>query len=150
MPSVVLAQSFAVTYTYDSQGRLSEAVSDEGTSVKYSYDNVGNLTTVVTESASQDGVEASGDIPARFALYESYPNPFNPVATIAFDVKEVVLVKLTVFDLLGKEVTKLVNRVYFPGRYKAKFEPKGLASGLYFYRIEMGAFRDVKKMLLIK
>jgi hypothetical protein len=65
-------------------------------------------------------------------------------------VPKAVNVKLTVYDILGKEVAVLVNETKQPGFYEAEFNASGLATGVYFYKIEAGKFNSVKKMMLVK
>ncbi|CUU04987.1 Por secretion system C-terminal sorting domain-containing protein, partial [Candidatus Thermokryptus mobilis] len=89
-------------------------------------------------------------MPSSFKLYQNYPNPFNPNTTIEFEIPERASVKLVVYDILGREVEKLVDKELEPGRYKVNFEGSELSSGVYFYRLEAGKFADVKKMLLVK
>ena len=111
---------------------------------------------VVTAEASVDVSLAvsvddqDGTVPTEFRLYQSFPNPFNPSAQIPFDVKNAVSVKLKIYDIIGREVRTLVDRRMEPGRYHAFFEAGKLPSGIYFYHIEMGRFREVKKMILLK
>ena len=88
--------------------------------------------------------------PQNYHLSQNYPNPFNPVTMIRFDVKEPVHVVLIVHDLLGREVAKLVNKQFQAGTYQIKFDGSELPSGLYFCRIQMGKYRDLKKMILMK
>ncbi len=85
-----------------------------------------------------------------YSLAQNYPNPFNPETTIEFSIPEASNVKLSVFDILGREVTTLVNEFKSAGAYRAKFNAAKLASGLYLYRIEAGNFVSVKKMMLLK
>lgn len=145
------AQPYTVEYTYDVQGRLTRAALSTTYSISYTYDAAGNLLAAETGApVSIEGVGESGDLPSHFALHDSYPNPFNPTATISFDVKEPARVRLVVHDVLGRRVATLVDEERAPGRYRATFDARGLASGLYLYRIDMGAFRDVKTMLLVK
>ena len=92
----------------------------------------------------------SSNIPDRFRLYQNYPNPFNPATTIKFDIPKNTFVNITLFDILGREVRKLVNENRTAGTYEVRFDATDLASGTYFYRIEAGSFTDVKKMILIK
>ena len=89
-------------------------------------------------------------MPSSFKLYQNYPNPFNPNTTIEFEIPERASVKLVVYDILGREVEKLVDKELEPGRYKVNFEGSELSSGVYFYRLEAGKFADVRKMLLVK
>jgi subtilisin-like proprotein convertase family protein len=89
-------------------------------------------------------------IPNRFALYQNYPNPFNPATTIKYDIAKDVKVKITVYDLLGREVSVPVNEFKKSGSYSLNFDASRFASGVYFYRIEAGEFKDVKRMVLVK
>jgi hypothetical protein len=97
-----------------------------------------------------DVEQVANVIPSSFKLYQNYPNPFNPMTTIEFEIPERANVKLIVYDILGREVGKLVDKELEPGRYKVNFEASELSSGVYFYRLEAGKFADVKKMLLVK
>jgi len=92
----------------------------------------------------------NGEIPKEFKLFNNYPNPFNPVTTIKFDLPKDVQVNLKIYDVLGKEVTVLVNEIYKAGSYQISFNGSGLASGIYFYKINAGSFTDIKRMILIK
>jgi hypothetical protein len=88
--------------------------------------------------------------PAEFSLSQNYPNPFNPTTNIKFSLPKAGIVKLVVFDVLGREVATLVNEFKGVGQYVVDFDASSLASGVYFYKIETGDFKDVKKMLLVK
>lgn len=90
------------------------------------------------------------DIPASFALFQNYPNPFNPSTTIQFHIANRELVSLTVFDILGREVSMLVNEHLAPGVYSVKWNAAQLSSGVYFYRLQAGNFVQTKKLLLQK
>lgn len=89
-------------------------------------------------------------IPDKYLLEQNYPNPFNPRTNIKFQVKSAGVVKLVVLDILGKEVATLVNEKLQPGTYETTFDASTHPSGAYFYKIESGAFTDVKRMILIK
>ncbi len=90
-------------------------------------------------------------IPQVFHLSQNYPNPFNPLTKINYDIPQNSIVKLTIYDILGREVIKLVNNEFKqPGRYVVEFNGTNLASGVYFYRIEANDFIDSKKMVLVK
>jgi hypothetical protein len=91
-----------------------------------------------------------GIIPTQFNLSQNYPNPFNPNTIISFSVPQSDLVNLTVYNLLGQTVATLVNERLEPGNYKIDFNAQNLVSGAYFYVIEAGSFRSVKKMTLLK
>ncbi len=95
-------------------------------------------------------VPISNSIPENYYLSQNYPNPFNPVTNIRFSTTESEIVKLLVCDILGKELAVLVNESLKPGSYEVKFDATNFASGLYFYTLESGSFRETKKMVLIK
>ncbi|MBE2256611.1 MAG: SBBP repeat-containing protein [Ignavibacteria bacterium] len=106
--------------------------------------------TTIKYSQSVGIQNLSNEIPNKFSLMQNYPNPFNPSTTIKFDIQKQGFVTLKVYDMLGKEVSTLVNESLSPGRYKADFTTEGLTSGVYFYRLTTDDFSDVKRMLLIK
>jgi len=88
--------------------------------------------------------------PAKFELEQNYPNPFNPATTIRFTLPEKSLVTLKVYDMLGREVTTLVNDVKEAGTHVVKFAGKDLPSGMYLYTISAGNYTATKKMMLVK
>jgi len=92
----------------------------------------------------------SNNIPDKFELSQNYPNPFNPATYINFSIPEQGIVKLTIYDLLGREHAVLVNENLVAGTYKVNFDASGLASGVYFYKIQTNGFTDIKKMMLVK
>ena len=92
----------------------------------------------------------NSNIPVEYSLRQNYPNPFNPQTTISFDILKSGNVKLTVTDILGKELQILKNEYYTSGRHEVVFDGNNMASGVYFYKIESGDFTDSKKMVLIK
>ncbi|HEY3249713.1 MAG TPA: M14 family zinc carboxypeptidase [Ignavibacteria bacterium] len=96
------------------------------------------------------GISGNNNIPDRFSLEQNYPNPFNPKTQIKYALANAVDVKITVFDILGKEVAVLVNGKQNAGRYEIEFDATNFASGLYIYKIEAGSFSDIKKMMLVK
>ena len=88
--------------------------------------------------------------PKEFQLYQNYPNPFNPETTIQFDVKEDCQVTLVVYDLLGRQLAVLINEHHDAGGYKVSFDASVLPSGIYIYRIQMGTFHSVRKMIVLE
>jgi len=98
------------------------------------------------------GVEPiSTNVPEKYSLNQNFPNPFNPSTEIHYSVKENSFITLKVYNLLGKEVSTLVNGEYNPGTYKVNFTPSNLSSGIYFYTLYSNGIRvDSKKMLLNK
>ena len=110
--------------------------------------------------ASTNGLAVSPDIvgiqnittaiPDKYELYQNYPNPFNPSTSIRFDIPKAEKVQLIIYDMLGKEITKLVNEKLDAGTYEYKFDASSLSSGVYFYRLGSGDLSFTKRMLLIK
>ncbi len=96
------------------------------------------------------GIGQNTGIPMQYGLDQNYPNPFNPTTYIKFQLPEGGNVKITVFDILGKEVASLINEKMEAGYHNVEFNASNLASGLYIYKMESGDFTDVKKMMLIK
>lgn len=90
------------------------------------------------------------NIPTNYFLAQNYPNPFNPTTTIKYGLPKSGVLKLVVYDLLGREVKTLVNEFKQAGSYEINFNASSLASGVYLYRIEAGDFIDTKKLLLVK
>lgn len=92
----------------------------------------------------------SSENPIVYDLAQNYPNPFNPVTTIKYAVPEDALVKITVYNLSGKEVAVLVNEFKKVGFYNVVFNASNLPSGVYFYRMQAGNFSQTKQMILLK
>ena len=86
----------------------------------------------------------------QFELLPVYPNPFNPVTTISYNVKQAGQVSLTVFNLLGQEVTRLVDKKHVPGSYTVSWNAGNSPSGIYLCRMEAEGFEQVRKLLLVK
>lgn len=95
-------------------------------------------------------VQEIGGVPQTFSLSQNYPNPFNPSTVMYYELPVAGKVSLVVYNLLGQEVTTLVNEEQKVGRYRVEFSAPHLASGVYFYRLRAGSFSGVKKMVLIK
>jgi len=88
--------------------------------------------------------------PDRFELSQNYPNPFNPNTTISFSIPQKSDVSVKIYDILGNEVTTLVNETREAGRYNVNFNASNYSSGVYFYTIKAGNFNETKKMTLLK
>jgi hypothetical protein len=89
-------------------------------------------------------------LPEYFTLYQNYPNPFNPITTISWQMPEAGLVNLKIYDVLGREVTTLVNEEVSAGKHESVFNANRFSSGVYFYQLKAGEFMSVKKMILLK
>ncbi|MFO7524848.1 MAG: T9SS type A sorting domain-containing protein, partial [Ignavibacteriaceae bacterium] len=95
-------------------------------------------------------VEVEIGIPEQFALFQNYPNPFNPSTIIKFTIPSSSFVNLTVYDILGKEVSRLVNEVMPAGNYEIKFDASKLSSGIHYYKLSAGDYSMTKKMILLR
>lgn len=118
------------------------------TSVSAANDAVTYLNVILRPIATNSGneIQAVRD----FSLKQNYPNPFNPETNIIFSVKEKSEVTIVIYDINGKEVTKLANGVYQPGNYSIKWNASDFTSGVYFYKMTAGNFTEVRKMVFLK
>ncbi len=115
-----------------------------------------NLTTRIDIYASR--VNSSGtlasvshsSVPGEFVLHQNSPNPFNPTTTIKYQIPHKHHVTIKIFDLLGREITTLVNEEMSPGTHTVTWDAAGYTSGVYFYRITADRFTDVKRLLLLR
>jgi len=89
-------------------------------------------------------------LPLQYRLRQNYPNPFNSTTTISYSIPKLSIVELTLYDLLGREVTTLVNRKQSAGSYRVTFDGKYLSSGTYFVQMKVGEFIKTQKMVLLK
>jgi hypothetical protein len=92
----------------------------------------------------------ASEVPARFSLDQNYPNPFNPSTIISFGVANNAFITLKVFDALGREVSTLVSEELAAGTYSRHWDAANVASGVYFYRLQVGEFVGTKKMVLLR
>ena len=113
--------------------------------------NVDRQPEVVT-----DVRDARAKRPTSFSLRQNYPNPFNPSTKIRFEVPlnkggdRGLSIKLIIYDVLGREVTTLVNEQLKPGSYETEWDASNYPSGVYFYKLITEDFSKAKKMILIK
>lgn len=97
------------------------------------------------------GIEqVSYNIPLTYALYQNYPNPFNPSTKIRFDIPGSSNVKISLYDILGREVRKFIDDKLEAGSYLLNLDLSSLPSGIYFYRMETQGFTETRKMILLK
>jgi len=92
----------------------------------------------------------NSSVPEEFSLHQNYPNPFNPSTTIKFDLPKTSDVRLSVYDITGKEIETLVNEKLNAGSYETKWDGSKYVSGVYFCRIMYGDFTDAIKIILLK
>ena len=101
-------------------------------------------------TAQTIAVKKPEDIPTEYTLSQNYPNPFNPSTIIKYQMPEAAHISLKVYDVMGKEVATLVNSFQNSGSYDITFNAKGLASGIYFYKLNANGKQFINKMLLMK
>lgn len=104
----------------------------------------------IVKKFSPVGIKENVSIAKDYELFQNYPNPFNPTTTISYYIQKSGFVSLKVYDMLGKEVASLVNEVQTQGPKEISFNASSLSSGIYYYTISAGDFKDTKKMMLIK
>jgi photosystem II stability/assembly factor-like uncharacterized protein len=92
----------------------------------------------------------SEETPSSFSLSQNYPNPFNPTTSIKYSVSGIQNVKLVIYDILGKEIETLVNEKQSPSAYEVTFDGSKYASGIYFYTLIAGEYKETKKLVLLK
>jgi hypothetical protein len=163
------AGSDITTVKYSSSGSLQWAMKRNG-NINSSYleagyciavDNINNVfvagvndapdAIVIKYVQAPIGIQQTGsELPKQFELGQNYPNPFNPETNIEFSVPNAGFVRLALFDILGREVSELINQDLNAGKYKYNLNAGSLSSGVYFYRLTSGSFSEVKKMNLIK
>ena len=113
-------------------------------------DHLGVLTRFVLNPV---GIEPNGALnftPQKTLVWRNYPNPFNPVTTIEYQIPAGTKVTLKVLDVLGREVTTLVNEYQSAGHYQIRWKAVDRPSGIYFYQIQAGDFQSIQKMVLIR
>lgn len=109
------------------------------------------LKAAIDEMGGTTGIEyANTELPSDYSLDQNYPNPFNPSTTIRFSIPEAGNVKVSVYDVLGKEVEVLVSENMNAGVFNVSWDASRYASGIYFYKLQSDNFVSIKKMVLIK
>lgn len=141
---------YNVTFTADGYNPVTKS----NVTVKNNTATVLNVTMTKAKDKpgfsiyERDGIQ--NGIPPLYDLSRNYPNPFNPVTKINFDIPQSGLVTLKVYDMLGKEVATVVNEMKDAGYYTVLFDASRLSSGVYFYRLSSGGFSSVKSMVVLK
>jgi hypothetical protein len=103
-----------------------------------------------TFQISTSGVAGDPGLPSAYALNQNYPNPFNPATTIEYALPKAGRAVLTVYDVLGREVSTLVNGWNDAGVHTARWNAGGAASGVYYYRLQSGSYTGAKTMILVR
>lgn len=110
------------------------------------WSSVYNFTTTCLTSLNKSGSK----VPDKFVLHQNYPNPFNPSTKIKYDIPERGFTVITVYDEIGREISVLVKQELLAGTYNVTFDGSNLPSGIYFYKITLGDYSAIKKMVLMK
>jgi len=111
----------------------------------------GQITTIKYSQPPVGVIQTGNEVPEVYKLFQNYPNPFNPTTEIKFELPQNTFVTLKVYNAVGQVVAELVNNEYRnAGSYSVSFDGSKFASGIYFYSIEAGVYKDIKKMVLIK
>jgi len=131
----VVGQGTDALNSIDRAREITQYVHDE-------YDR--NFSTIVSVDNEHK------EVVNEFSLSQNYPNPFNPTSKIKYQIAKLGKVELKVYDILGREITTLVNDIKAPGIYEVTFNASQLASGVYFYRLISSDFVQTKKMMVIK
>lgn len=118
------------------------------TSPGSSYTTLPNICLIISGFVGSE--QPGNEIPVEYKLAQNYPNPFNPATKINFAIPKQGFVSLKVYDVLGRVVANLVNEVKPAGNYIVDFDAGNFASGVYFYKMEVNGFSDVKRMMVIK
>ncbi len=119
-------------------------------SVSVGWASVRDTNVVYKYVGTPLSVEVGSSVSALYDLVQNYPNPFNPTTVISYQLPVVCNVRLAVYDILGREVSVLVDESKNAGTYEVRFDGSGLASGVYFYRLQAGKFVETKKLLLLR
>ncbi|MFC1563887.1 T9SS type A sorting domain-containing protein [candidate division KSB1 bacterium] len=136
--SVILSNEDPDTYYYKAKSANIDSVSSN-------YSDQETLTGFGQQKAS-----SGAKIPKTFGLNQNFPNPFNPVTEIKYQLPKASSVTLTVYNMLGQEVARLVDTDMPAGYHSVKWDASSVASGTYIYKIAAGNFTAVKKMVVIK
>ncbi|MCX7878713.1 MAG: S8 family peptidase, partial [Ignavibacteria bacterium] len=135
------------SYSYTSMGPLTNLGNTWNNEMGYGIINANQALLAVGSPVG--GIQQT-EVPSEYSLSQNYPNPFNPATVIRFTIPKEGFVSLKVYDLTGREVVTLVNENRKPGTYDVKFDASKLSSGVYFYRLESGEFRAIRKLMLIR
>ncbi len=151
------------TSSFNSSHRLRLTVTDANRTSKTVYkqvlvteygpppDDPGGLSASYKQTAGEALQNSSlTALPETYALASNYPNPFNPSTEIRFTLPEASAVSLIVYDVMGREVERLLDKTLGAGYHEARWDATGLPSGVYLYRIEAGAFAQTRRMTLLK
>ena len=119
------------------------------------YDLSGSGELIIAEVLNEFILQKNSVLPHSYSLHQNFPNPFNPVTSLRYDLPEQSFVTLTIYDLIGREITQLVNTTQEAGFRSVQWDAtdsfgKPVSAGIYLYKITTGEFVQTKKMVLVK
>jgi len=118
--------------------------------IGWSVGQSGSIVSTTNGGGAIGIQQISNEVPKIYSISQNHPNPFNPKTSIKIGLKEASHVELTIYDILGREIEKLVNQELNPGYYNVDFNGDNYPSGMYFYRLETDGFSETKKMVIVK
>ena len=151
----VVSPHETITISYDvvlDAGENMNWVLSSESGKEYTLEGTGEITISTEETFT---LERKAIIPIAYTLHQNYPNPFNPITSLRYDLPEQAQVTLTVYDLMGREVTQLVNTTQEAGYRSVQWDAtnmngKPVSAGVYLYQIHAGDFVQTRKMVLLK
>ena len=151
----VMSPHETITISYDvvlDAGEYMHWVLSTGSGGEHTLEGTGEITVPTEETFT---LERKAIIPISYTLHQNYPNPFNPITSLRYDLPEQAQVTLTVYDLIGREVTQLVNTAQEAGYRSVQWNAtdmhgKPVSAGVYLYQIRAGEFVQTRKMVLLK
>jgi len=149
-PGTVVPVGDSLELTIDFHPPIPSVLSSDMNIDSDSYINAIYTVFVTGEGQIPAHVKGRTEIPVEFELAQNMPNPFNPVTNIAYSLPTAAHVELVVYNVLGKEIARLVDTDMQAGYHMAVFDGANLGSGVYFYKITAGDFSEMKKMILMK
>jgi len=115
-----------------------------------SYAYINNCHSMIILDLNLTDINNSEMLPDKFSLFQNYPNPFNMTTVIKYELPYRSMVKIDIFDALGRKVTSLIDKQQPAGYYKVQWNAEEFTSGVYFCKIQAGEYSDIKKMVLLK
>jgi len=148
--TIAAGESEMITATFTMPDTAHVGDEYEGSIIIHNNSVLDPVTIPVTVNIIDRVSDKEQAVPMQFALHQNYPNPFNPSTEIRFDLPQTAPVTLAVYNLLGQKVATVLDQRLEAGSHQVSFDATGLASGVYFYRINAAQFTDLKKMVLVK
>jgi hypothetical protein len=112
--------------------------------------NADGLIEKIQKIIGKDDIDMHDEVYRTFSLEQNYPNPFNPVTTIKYEIPLRSFVTLQIYDMNGRVTASLINEIQEPGKHEVLWNAHSCMSGVYFYKLIAGEFRETKRMVLIK